>query len=90
VAQIIQSRRVDPRTANMKLPIAADTTGIRANLGFIPSVTGTVDCRLAYDTNYDLVPVVAGLYYPFDVKDIRLSTSTALQTCVVFLQGVGD
>lgn len=90
MAQTIQSRRVDPRTANMKQAVIADTTNLRSNLGFIPSVTGTVDCRLAFDASYDLVPVVAGLLYPLDVKDIRLSTSTAAQTCIVLLQGYGD
>lgn len=90
MAQTNASRRVDPRAANYAQAVAADTAFIVNNLGFIPSVTGTIDVQPGMNSGYVTIPVVAGLFYPIDAKAVRLSTSTALQTCIVFLQGVGD
>lgn len=81
------ARRVFPFVGNMAERLTADASGISANMGFIPSVTGFARVKPGVGTALVDVPTTAGIYVGLDIQQFDKTNSTALQELLVIRQG---
>jgi hypothetical protein len=84
------ARRVYPLTADYALRLTADTSGIAANLGFVPSVTGFARVMPGLGSALVDVPTTAGIPIPLDIQQFDKTNSTASQELVILRQGGGS
>lgn len=80
-----------PQRGNSTQLVTADVTDLAPHvIGFVPSVDGIVALRARYDSlegsSYIDHPVLAGRFYPLDVRDIDITNSTASQAVLVYRQ----
>lgn len=64
----------------------SDSAEIPANDGFVPDVSGVLACQLRGDASSSVLSVIAGTFYPFDVK-IALATGTTGVTKIAVFHG---
>lgn len=65
----------------------ADETGLAERVrGFIPKLAGTLVVKYRKDSATVAVPVAAGQFYPGDIVDIDITSSTASQEVLVLWQ----
>lgn len=81
------TRRTFDLIGNMATRLTADTSGISANMGFIPSVTGFARVKPGCGTALVDIPTVAGIHVPIDIQQFDKTNSTASQELVIVRQG---
>lgn len=81
------ARRVFPYIGNMAERLTADASGISANMGFIPAVTGYARVKAGLSSAVVDIPTVAGIYVGIDIQQFDKTNSTASQELVIIRQG---
>lgn len=65
-----------------------DTNLIAAgSVGFVADATGTFEGQLAEDTADKTIPVVGGMFYPFELKYARDASSTGTTAELLIVYG---
>jgi chorismate synthase len=83
------ARRSCDYIGNAAERLTADASGISANMGFIPSVSGFARVKTGLGTALVDIPTVAGIHVGIDIQQFDKTNSTASQELVIIRQGGG-